>query len=89
LPAAGDRLIHVRLSESHRGELGRGQVQWQETFATLAFLDYSGWLVVQALGVGDDTSYPANIWRQRFDNRESLCADAIRLLEQVMRVQRY
>ncbi len=88
LPAAGDRLLHVKLSESHRGELGRGQVQWQETFATLAFLDYSGWLVVEALGSGRDPVHPDNIWRDCFDSRESLAADAIRMLESAVRIQR-
>jgi len=89
LPAAGDRLIHIRLSESHRGELGRGQVQWHETFATLAFLDYNGWLVVQALGVDGNPVHPENIWRDSFESRESLSADAIQLLQQIIRVQRY
>lgn len=89
LPAAGERLLMVHLSESHRGELGRGQVQWHETFATLDFLDYYGWLVVQALGVaapGDADS--AHIWRERFDSREQLCADAIGLVQQTLRLQR-
>ncbi len=88
LPAAGDRLLYVRLSESHRGELGRGQVQWQETFATLAFLDYHGWLTVQALGTGQDSAHPENIWRDCFDNREALAADAIRMVESAIRTQR-
>ncbi len=88
LPSAGDRLVHVRLSESHRGELGRGQVHWQETFATLAFLDYQGWLVVQAFGAGRQPAYPDNIWRDNFDSRESLAADAIILLQNLVRTQR-
>lgn len=89
LPSAGDRLLHVHLSESHRGELGRGQVQWSETFATLDFLDYSGWLMVQALGVGQPHSaHPNNIWRNNFDSREQLSADAIALIRQVLRQQR-
>ena len=88
LPATGEHLMHVRLSESHRGELGRGQVQWQETFATLDFLDYSGWLMVQALGVGGSQVSPENVWRNNFDSREQLSADAIRLIKQILRVQR-
>lgn len=88
LPAAGDRLMYVRLSESHRGELGRGQVQWPETFATLAFLDYNGWLTVQALGTGREPAYPENIWRNNFDSREALAADAIRMMESAIRTQR-
>ncbi|RLQ23398.1 sugar phosphate isomerase/epimerase [Seongchinamella sediminis] len=88
LPAAGEQLLHVRLSESHRGELGRGQVQWHETFATLDFLDYRGWLMVQALAVGAEAVTPENIWRNSFDSREQLSADAIRLIRQILRIQR-
>lgn len=89
LPAAGERLMMVYLSESHRGELGRGQVQWQETFATLDFLDYRGWLVVQALGVATGVAPgPANIWRRCFDSREQLSVDAIALIQQILRLQR-
>ncbi|MEP5569149.1 MAG: sugar phosphate isomerase/epimerase family protein [Halioglobus sp.] len=88
LPAAGERLTHVRLSESHRGELGRGQVQWRETFATLDFLNYSGWLMVQALAVAGNTTSSENIWRNNFDSREQLSADAIQLIQQILRMQR-
>ena len=81
--------MHVHLSESHRGELGRGQVQLSETFATLDFLDYSGWLMVQALGVGSpESAHPSNIWRDSFDSREQLSGDAIALVKQVLRLQR-
>lgn len=88
LPAAGEHLVHVRLSESHRGELGRGQVQWRETFATLDFLDYSGWLMVQALAVATDGVPTDNIWRNNFDDCEQLSADAIGMIQQILRIQR-
>ena len=89
LPSAGQHQMHVHLSESHRGELGRGQVQWQETFATLDFLDYRGWLIVQALGVATEgPAQPANIWRNNFDSEEQLSADAIAMIRQVLRTQR-
>lgn len=89
LPAAGDHLLHIHLSESHRGELGRGQVHWQETFATLDFLDYSGWMMVQALGVSQATGETAgHIWRNNFDSAEQLSADAMTLIRQTLRLQR-
>jgi len=89
LPSTGDYLMHIHLSESHRGELGRGQVQWQETFATLAFLDYKGWLMVQALGVAEHGAASSDhIWRNNFDSREQLSADAITWIRQLLRLQR-
>ncbi len=89
LPSAGSRLMHVHLSESHRGELGRGQVSWGETFATLDFLNYTGWLMVQALGRDTGSSpHPANIWRDNFDSREQLSGDAMAMIRQILRQQR-
>ncbi len=88
LPAAGDRLLHVRLAESQRGALGRGQVQFSETFATLDFLDYAGWLVVEALAPGVGPAHPENVWRSSFDSPLQLSADAIRLVKQILRAQR-
>jgi D-psicose/D-tagatose/L-ribulose 3-epimerase len=88
LPAAVEYLAHVHLSESHRGELGRGQVQFVETFATLDFLDYRGWLVVEALAPGVGPVYPENVWRRAFDSNVQLSADAIRLVQQILRTQR-
>lgn len=88
LPAAGDRLLHVRLGESQRGALGRGQVQFDETFATLGFLDYAGWLVVEALAPEVGVAHPANIWRSSFDSARQLSADAIAMVQQTLRAQR-
>mgnify|MGYP001812714081 CR=1 FL=1 len=88
LPAAGEHLVHVRLGESHRGVLGRGQVQLMETFATLDFLDYRGWLVVEALAPGMGSVHPDNLWRKNFDSPEQLSGDAIRLIQQILRTQR-
>jgi D-psicose/D-tagatose/L-ribulose 3-epimerase len=89
LPSAGDRLLHVRLAESHRGVLGLGQVQFAETFATLDFLDYDGWLVVEALAVGVGPAHPENVWRNDFESAEQLSADAITLVQGALRAQRH
>jgi D-psicose/D-tagatose/L-ribulose 3-epimerase len=88
LPEAGDRLLHVRLAESQRGALGLGQVQFAETFATLDFLGYGGWLVVEALAAGVGPAHPENIWRSSFDGAEQLSAEAIAMLRRVLRAQR-
>lgn len=89
LPSAGEHLRHVHLSESNRGELGRGQVPWMETYATLDFLDYRGWLVVDALAVAEGGDVDGlRVWRNQFDSREQLAADAIALVRQVLRLQR-
>lgn len=78
LPALGNQLMHVHLSESHRGSLGTGQVKWQQTFETLNSLNYDGWLTIEAFGTSDEAIVgAANVWRNAFDTPEQLYCDGI------------
>lgn len=85
LPATGDYLMHVHLSESHRGTLGTGQVKWEETFATLKFLEYDGWLTIEAFGTADEAIVgAANVWRNAFDTPEQLYTDGLGFIRKAM-----
>ena len=78
LPACAEKLVHVHLSESHRGTLGSGQVKWQETFSALNALDYGGWLTIEAFGTCDPAIVgAANIWRNAFDTPEQLYTEGL------------
>lgn len=69
---------HVHLSESHRGTLGTGQVDWDATFAALREIDYHGWLVIEAFGTADrELAAAANVWRNAFESPEALARDGI------------
>ena len=64
---------HVHLSESHRGTLGTGQVDWDANFAALHEIDYSGWLVIEAFGTADPgLAAAANVWRNAFASPEEV-----------------
>lgn len=64
---------HVHLSESHRGTLGTGQVDWDANFAALHEIDYSGWLVIEAFGNSDpNLAAAANVWRNAFTSEEEV-----------------
>ena len=81
LAHCADVLNHVHLSESHRGTLGTGQVDWQGTFDALRRIDYSGWLVVEAFGTEDPAlAEAANVWRNAFDSPAQLCCDAVEFI---------
>jgi len=68
-----DSINHVHLSESHRGTLGTGQVDWDANFAALRQIDYHGWLVIEAFGNTDpNLAAAANIWRNAFTNEEEV-----------------
>lgn len=64
---------HVHLSESHRGTLGTGQVDWDTNFAALHEINYSGWLVIEAFGTADpNLAAAANVWRNAFTSEEEV-----------------
>ena len=69
---------HVHLSESHRGTLGTGQVDWDTNFAALHEIDYNGWLVIEAFGCSDpELATAANIWRNAFASEQEVYTHGI------------
>lgn len=82
-----DVLNHVHLSESHRGTLGTGQVDWKSNFAALREIDYSGWLVIESFGTSDpELAVAANVWRNAFDSREQVYREGIRFIHNHLQV---
>lgn len=76
-------LNHVHLSESHRGTLGTGQVDWAANFAALIEIDYSGWLVIESFGTSDpDLAVAANVWRNVFSSREEVYREGIKFIRE-------
>lgn len=58
-------LAHVHISENDRGTPGDGHIPWDETFATLAGMKYSGWLTIEAFTRNDPNFANAiNVWRE-------------------------
>ena len=78
-----DVINHVHLSESHRGTLGTGQVDWSGTFSALRAIDYQGWLVIESFGTSDPVlAAAANVWRNAFASREEVYLQGIRFIRE-------
>ena len=77
-----DRVLnHVHLSESHRGTLGTGQVDWDANFSALKEINYSGWLVIEAFGTRDpNLAAAANVWRNAFSSEEEVYREGIKFI---------
>lgn len=61
---AGKFLQYVHLSESHRGEPGTGNVQWEEVFAALAEVGFKGDVAFEAfLAPSQDLIQATRVWR--------------------------
>lgn len=64
IAGAGDRLVHVHVSDNDRGVPGSGHVPWAEVRAGLTDAGYRGWIVAEMFVVpGNPASADLNIWR--------------------------
>ncbi|GAB5449838.1 MAG: sugar phosphate isomerase/epimerase [Halioglobus sp.] len=83
LRACREVLNHVHLSESHRGALGTGQVDWETSFSALREIDYRGWLVIEAFGTVDpELAKAANVWRNAFTSPEEVYESGISFIRE-------
>lgn len=58
-------LAHVHISENDRGTPGDGHVPWDDTFRTLAGMNYTGWMTIEAFTRNDiDFANSINVWRE-------------------------
>jgi len=61
-------LAHVHISENDRGTPGDGHVPWDDTFRTLAELNYAGWMTIEAFTRNDvDFANSIGVWREYND----------------------
>jgi D-psicose/D-tagatose/L-ribulose 3-epimerase len=73
----GRHVNHVHVSESHRGTLGTGMVNWADAFGALKTMQYSGDIVVEAFGTAVQDLIPlVKIWRKAYDTEDVLARDA-------------
>ena len=84
LTAAGRRIRHVHFSESHRGTLGGGLLDWTGTVGALKFIGYDGWLMVEAFSTEvAELARKAKVWRNTFTSRDQVAVDGIAFTRRV------
>ncbi len=74
----GNRLVHVQLSENHRGTLGAGHVDFNNILTALDEINYKGMVSIEAFS---SKLSAANIWRNMFDSEMQLVNDSIQYLK--------
>ncbi len=77
--AAGDKLGYVHISESHRGYLGTGTVDFDTFFATLREIGYAGPIVFESFSsrvVSPALSNTLGIWREHWQDGMDLAKAA-------------
>lgn len=74
----GEHVGHVHFSESHRGTLGTGMVDWAAVGRGLAASGYDGWCVVEAFGTAvDGLRQAANVHRNCFKSTDEVVEQAL------------
>ena len=68
---------HIQLSESTRGILGEGQVNWPSILQAIKEVNYGGWLVVEAFS---EKLPAAHIWRKMFNSERELVEKSYQFL---------
>lgn len=76
----GDKLVHVQLSENHRGTLGAGHVDFNNILTALDEINYKGMISIEAFS---SKLSAANIWRNMFDSEMQLVNDSIQYLKSI------
>src|SRR5262245_56851658 len=77
----GHLVNHIHVSESHRGALGTGMVNWADFFAAFAKMNYTGDIVVEAFGTAVQELIPlVKVWRKAYETETGLAHDARRFL---------
>lgn len=78
---AGKLLQYIHLSESDRGTPGSGNVRWDEVFAALASIGYSGDLVMESfVAHNPDIARATCMWRQVVEDPAILVRDGLAFL---------
>ena len=73
-----EHIHHVHFSESNRGELGAGLVDWDESIAALKDVGYDRWVVAEAFASDvPGLSSAAHVWRDTFPSKESFAETSI------------
>lgn len=78
-----DVLGYIHMSESHRGLLGTGTVDWDQVFQALAAIGYRGRLVLESFAaINPDLAAATCLWRPPRHNGAQLAQGGIALLRQ-------
>lgn len=78
ITAAGQHIRHVHFSESHRGTLGTGLLDWSGTVKAFKAIGYDGWLMVEAFSTEVTVlARKAHVWRNTYASGEEVAAGGV------------
>ena len=79
---AGDRLIHIQVSENHRGIPGSGLTPWKEFALGLADVDYTGAVVIESFTPEiPELAAAVNIWKKLANTQDEFAEQGLKFLK--------
>ena len=82
IASAAPYIFHVQVSENDRGTPGKGQVHWDEFFATLAAINYGGQIVIESfLPTVKEIARAVSAWRPVAPSMDALAIDGFHFID--------
>ena len=79
---AGKRLVHVQVSENHRGIPGSGLTPWGEFAKGLKDVKYEGALVIESFTPEiPELAAAVNIWKKLADTQDAFASEGLKFLK--------
>ena len=79
---AGDKLIHVQVSENYRGTPGTGQTDWSSFRRGLESINYKGIVSIESFtSDNQELADAVCIWRPLADDQDQLASEGLAFLE--------
>jgi D-psicose/D-tagatose/L-ribulose 3-epimerase len=79
--AARDHLRYIHLSESDRGVPGKGTCDWDEIFAALAAIGFSGGLAMESfINMPPELAWGLSVWRPVAESTEEVIGEGLPFL---------
>lgn len=79
---AADVIGYVHMSESHRGQVGKGTVKWDEVWQGLADAKFSGYLVLESFAaINPDLTAATCLWRPPLQSSDEIARGGYEFLK--------
>ncbi len=80
--AASDKILHVHISENHRGIPGAGHIRFGEIFNSLKKMKYNNWLTIEAFSSALlELAAATCIWRDLFRSQDEVAEKGLRFIK--------
>ncbi|MFH5886088.1 sugar phosphate isomerase/epimerase family protein [Halalkalibaculum sp. DA3122] len=83
---AGDKLIHVQVSENYRGTPGTGQTDWESFRRGLEAINYQGYVNIESFtSDNQELADAVCIWKPFADDQDQLAREGLTFLEKTFK----